>query len=112
MIFSLEILNLYWESLRFRGGSNFSLRINWKRIVCNGECENASESFETYAKVQSLEFRTPPEAFNVGECAYVGDGQLHQACAPANLVQRARVERPAAVQNKLPELHAGVQPNQ
>ena len=27
---SLEILNLYWDSLPFRGGSNFSLRINWK----------------------------------------------------------------------------------
>ena len=32
VIFSLEILNLYWDSLPFRGGSNFSLRINWKRI--------------------------------------------------------------------------------
>ena len=25
--------NLYWDSLLFRGGSNFSLHINWKRIV-------------------------------------------------------------------------------
>jgi hypothetical protein len=31
--FSLEILNLYWDSLPFRGGFIFSLRINWKRIV-------------------------------------------------------------------------------
>ena len=31
-ILSLEILNPYWDSLPFRGGSNFSLRINWKRI--------------------------------------------------------------------------------
>ena len=33
VIFSLEILNLYWDSVLFRGGPNFSLRVNWKRIV-------------------------------------------------------------------------------
>ena len=33
VIFSLEILNLYWDSLPVRGSSNFSLPINWKRIV-------------------------------------------------------------------------------
>ena len=33
VIFSLEILDLYWDSLLFRGGPNVSLRINWKRIV-------------------------------------------------------------------------------
>ena len=35
VIFSLEILDLYWDSLLVRGGFNFSLRINWKRIICN-----------------------------------------------------------------------------
>ena len=31
--FSLEMINLYWDSLPCRGGPNFSLPINWKRIV-------------------------------------------------------------------------------
>lgn len=31
---SLNILNLYWNSLQFRSGPNFSFRINcWKRSV-------------------------------------------------------------------------------
>jgi hypothetical protein len=33
VIFSLEILNLYWDSLLFRGDPNFSLRNNCKRIA-------------------------------------------------------------------------------
>ena len=33
VVFSPEILNLYWDSLLFRGGPTFPLRINWKCVV-------------------------------------------------------------------------------
>ena len=33
VIFSLEALNLYWNSLPFRGGFNVSIRIDCKRIA-------------------------------------------------------------------------------
>ena len=46
VILLLKFLNLYWDSLLFRGGPELSLRIHWKRIVHIARSGHSSTAVE------------------------------------------------------------------
>ena len=68
LIFSLETLNLYWDSLLFRGGPKFSLRNNWKRIALISPVilHSLHNKTDSSAQVREVQLEAP--------CGQAGDG--------------------------------------